>query len=171
MHAVRLLSQVDWQAESAADDNDILEFAADDTPDPASPEPFALSPDVAASGPTKHTSQTDTLQQASAGHHSGSGSSQYTPATDTPQHALASGAIQQADRQPAVSDGRQSLDAAQQQASTRQGSDLWAKAVPMGEVVSVLGRSNQDIVVSMAEEDQKAMQQRQQTSRSVSLWC
>ena len=45
------------------------------------------------------------------------------------------------------------------------------KAVPLGEVVAVVGRSNQDIVVSLAEEDQKAMQQRQQTNRSVSCVC
>ena len=38
----------------------------------------------------------------------------------------------------------------------------------MGEVVAVVGRSNQDIVVSLAEEDQKAMQHRQSSTRSVS---
>lgn len=43
-----------------------------------------------------------------------------------------------------------------------------AQAMPVGAVVAVVGRSNQDIVVSLAEEDQKAMQHRQSSTRSVS---
>ena len=58
-----------------------------------------------------------------------------------------------------------------QAASKLQSTRSNGKAVPLGEVVAVVGRSNQDIVVSLAEEDQKAMQQRQQTNRSVSCLC
>lgn len=59
----------------------------------------------------------------------------------------------------------------QQDVSNLRSSRGNAKAVPLGEVVAVVGRSNQDIVVSLAEEDQKAMQQRQQTNRSVRSFC
>ena len=40
--------------------------------------------------------------------------------------------------------------------------------MPVGEVVAIMQRSNQEIVVSMAEEDQKALQSRQLSTKSVS---
>lgn len=130
--AVRLLHQVDWQQDAAPDDDDILEDPADDTPDPSSPAPFALS---APESP--------------------------------PESAPAS------DQQPSVKAGGSSKQVPGVGHSPSEHSDdnRGAKAVPMGEVVAVVGRSNQDIVVSLAEEDQKAMQQRQQTNRSVRLPC
>ena len=39
--------------------------------------------------------------------------------------------------------------------------------MPVGSVVGIIQRANQDMVVSMAEEDQKAVQSRQATSKSV----
>lgn len=42
------------------------------------------------------------------------------------------------------------------------------KLVPVGEVVGIIKRSGQDMVVSIADEDSKALQSRQLTSRSVS---
>ena len=132
-HAVRLLHQVDWQQDAAPDDVDILEDPADDTPDPSSPAPFALS----ASKPPPEPS---------------------APA---------------ANLQPSVKTGGSSRQVPRVGHSPSEHSDdnKGAKAVPMGEVVAVVGRSNQDIVVSLAEEDQKAIQQRQQTNRSVRLPC
>ncbi len=43
------------------------------------------------------------------------------------------------------------------------------KLMPVGEVVGIIQRSSQDMVVSMADEDRKALQSRQLTSRSVRL--
>lgn len=40
--------------------------------------------------------------------------------------------------------------------------------MPVGEVAGIIQRSNQEIVVSMAEEDQKALHSRQLSTKSVS---
>ena len=40
--------------------------------------------------------------------------------------------------------------------------------VPVGQVAAIIQRSSQEIVVSMAEEDQKALLSRQLTPKSVS---
>ena len=48
-------------------------------------------------------------------------------------------------------------------------SNKMGKQVPVGEVVGIIQRSSQDMVVSMADEDQKALQSRQLTTRSVRL--
>ncbi len=40
--------------------------------------------------------------------------------------------------------------------------------MPVGEVVGIIQRSSQDMVVSITEEDTKALQSRQLTTRSVS---
>ena len=42
------------------------------------------------------------------------------------------------------------------------------KLMPVGEVVGIIQRSSQDMVVSITEEDTKALQSRQLTTRSVS---
>ena len=39
--------------------------------------------------------------------------------------------------------------------------------MPVGVVVGIMQRSNQEIVVSMADEDHKALQSQQATSKSV----
>ena len=45
------------------------------------------------------------------------------------------------------------------------------RRMPVGEVVAIIQRSNQEIVVSVAEEDQKALQSRQLSTKSVSTQC
>ena len=47
-------------------------------------------------------------------------------------------------------------------------SNKMQKLVPVGEVVGIIKRSGKDMVVSIADEDSKALQSRQLTSRSVS---
>lgn len=42
------------------------------------------------------------------------------------------------------------------------------RLLPVGEVVGIIQRANQDVVVSIAEEDQKTIQSQQAVSRSVS---
>ena len=138
--AVRLLHTLDWQQDPGHndddDDDDVLEDPNEDTPDPASPAPFALSASSESTSETPHqASGTVSTQQSS---------------TSGDKTAVAK--LQQHVSNPCSGRGN-------------------AKAVPLGEVVAVVGRSNQDIVVSLAEEDQKAMQQRQQTNRSVRSVC
>ncbi|DBA71011.1 TPA: hypothetical protein ACH3X2_011442 [Trebouxia sp. C0005] len=142
--AVTLLPQTEWQAipTDTAQDEDIEESDSDE-------------PGSAQAENRDHEGAIDTPMPSSPGAKSSSG---VNKAADVLEHQLvlsdadSKAAQRQGDRQQVTSNKRQKL-------------------MPVGEVVSIIHRSSQDMVVSITDEDTKALQSRQLTTRSEAVIC